>query len=86
MIKFAKESPQKEIIVATETGNLYPMSKAAPEKILIPANPKAVCAFMKQNTLKNLYESLRDMKYEIKVDPELARLAKAPIDKMLEIT
>ena len=86
MIKFLKETPQKTIIVATETGNLYPMSKAAPEKILVPANPEAVCAFMKQNTLKNLYESLRDMKYEIKVDPKLAKRARIPIERMLEIT
>lgn len=85
MIKFVQESPQKEIIVATETGNLYPMSKAAPDKTLIAANPKAVCAFMKQSTLRNLYKSLRDMKYEITVPPALAKRAKKPIQKMLEI-
>lgn len=85
MIKALKDVPQKEIIVATEIGNLHPMSKAAPDKILIPANPEAVCAFMKQNTLKNLYESLRDMKYEITVDPELARRARIPIERMLKI-
>lgn len=85
MIKLFKETPQKEVIVATEIGNLYPMSKAAPEKILIPANPKAVCAFMKQNTLRNLYESLRDLKYEITVPKDLADRARIPIERMLKI-
>jgi len=85
MIDALKDMPQKEVIVATEIGNIKPMSKAAPDKIFIPANPEAVCAFMKQNTLKNLYESLRDMKYEIKLDPELAKQAKLPITRMLEI-
>ena len=86
MFKYAEEIPQREIIVATEVGNLYPLSKAVPGKIFIPANPEAVCAFMKQNTLRNLYESLRDMKYEITVDPELAEKARKPIERMLSIT
>ncbi len=85
MIKFVKETSQKEIIVATEVGNIYPMQKAAPDKTLIPASREAVCAFMKQNTLENLYESLRDMKYEITLDPELARKALVPIERMLKI-
>ncbi len=85
MFKYAQEIPQKEIIVATEVGNLYPLSKAVPDKTFIPANPEAVCAYMKQNTLRNLYESLRDLKYEITVDPELARKARIPIERMLAI-
>jgi len=86
MIDFLKVTPQKEIIVATTVTNIYPMQKAAPDKIFIPANPNARCAFMEQNTLRNLYESLRDMKYEITVDPELAEKAHKPIKRMLEIT
>ncbi len=86
MFKYAQEIPQKEIIVATEIGNLYPLSKAVPNKTFIPANPDAVCAYMKQNTLRNLYESLRDMKHKITVDPELAEKARKPIERMLAIT
>ena len=86
MFKYAEEIPQKEIIVATEIGNLYPLSKAVPGKTFIPANPEAICAYMKQNTLRNLYESLRDMKYEITVDPELAEKARIPIERMLKIS
>lgn len=85
MFKYAKEIPQKEIIVATEVGNLYPLSMAVPGKTFIPANPNAVCEYMKQNTLRNLYESLRDLKYEITVDPDLAEKARIPIERMLEI-
>ncbi|OGM96634.1 MAG: hypothetical protein A3B86_00505 [Candidatus Yanofskybacteria bacterium RIFCSPHIGHO2_02_FULL_38_22b] len=85
MFKYAEEIPQKEIIIATEVGNIYPLSKAVPSKTFIPANPDAVCAYMKQNTLRNLYESLRDMKYEITVDPELAKQARVPIERMLRI-
>lgn len=84
-IDFAKNTPYKKIIVATTVTNIYPMQKAAPDKEFIPANPEAHCEFMEQNTLRNLYESLRDMKYEITVDPELARQARIPIERMLAI-
>jgi len=85
MVKLVQEVPQKEIIMATEVGNLYPMSKAAPDKILIPASAEAKCSFMKQNTLQNLYTALRDMKHEVTVDPELAERAKVPIERMISI-
>src|SRR3989338_1983652 len=85
MMEFLKKTPQKKIIVATTATNIYPMSKVAPDKEFIPANPEARCAFMEQNTLRNLYESLRDMKHEITVDPELAERARIPIERMLAI-
>ena len=83
--KQAEEMPQKEIIVATENGIIPLLSKAVPGKTFIPANPNAVCEFMKQNTLRNLYESLRDMKHVVTVDPKLAKRAYVPIKRMLEI-
>ncbi len=85
MMKFVRETPQKVIIVATEVGNLYPMSKAAPDKLLVPASSKAVCSYMKQNTLRKLYISLRDQIHEITVDRELAARARLPIERMLNI-
>ena len=85
MVKFVKESPQKVIIMATEVGNLYPLSKAAPDKVLVPASPNAICSYMKQNTLRKLYVSLRDGVHEITVDPEMAARARMPIERMLTI-
>lgn len=84
-IDFVQKTPHKKIIVATTVTNIHPMKKAAPDKEFIPANPNARCEFMEQNTLKNIYESLRDMKHEITVDPELARQARIPIERMLAI-
>ncbi len=85
MMEFVRETPQQVIIVATEVGNLYPLSKAAPEKTLIAASPTAVCSYMKQNTLRKVYESLRDGIHEITVDAELAARARVPIERMLSI-
>ncbi len=85
MVEFVRETPQKIIIMATEIGNLHPLAKAAPDKTVVAASPQAVCAYMKQNTFRKLYRSLRDGVHEIKVDPELAARARRPIERMLSI-
>lgn len=85
MVQFVRETPQKVVIMATEVGNIYPLSKAAPEKTIVPASAEALCAFMKQNTLRKLRNSLRDGIHEITVDPEVAARARLPIERMLSI-
>ena len=85
MAQFVRDTPHKIVIMATEVGNIYPLSKAAPDKTVIPASPEAVCAYMKQNTLRKVYRSLRDGVHEITVDPELADRARVPIERMLSI-
>src|SRR5262245_58087137 len=85
MAQFVRETPQKVVIMATEVGNIYPLSKAAPDKTIVPASREAVCAYMKQNTLRKLYLALRDNIHEITVDPDLAARARLPIERMLSI-
>ncbi len=75
----------REAIVATETGMLYPLRMAAPDIEFIPANPKASCVYMKMITLPKLRDALREMKFEVKVDPETAASARVPIDRMVAI-
>jgi quinolinate synthase len=85
MAQFVRETPQKVVIMATEVGNIYPLSKVAPDKTIVPASPEALCAYMKQNTLRKVYHSLRDGIHEITVEPELAARARIPIERMLSI-
>ena len=44
ILRFAVDSPNMEFIVATESGILHQMQKAAPHKTFIPAPPEASCA------------------------------------------
>jgi quinolinate synthase len=85
MLRHAREHPDGEFIVATETGMLYPMEEAAPRAELFPANEAAVCRFMKMITLPKLRDSLREMKHEVKVPPEIAERARVPIERMVAI-
>jgi quinolinate synthase len=64
---------------------LYPMHEAAPDAELIAANPGAVCKYMKMITLPKLRDSLRDMKFEVKVPEAIAERARVPIERMVAI-
>lgn len=85
MIERARSSPAEKFVVATETGILHQMRQQAPDKEFIAANPQAVCPYMKAITLTKVRDSLRDTKYEIKVEPQLADRARLPIERMIAI-
>lgn len=86
MVRHAKQSPANEFVVATETGILHRLKKDNPQKKFIPASEGAVCEYMKMITVDKLYESLRDLKYEVKVPKEVADRARVPIERMLAIS
>ena len=91
LLKFTKNDPGKEYIVATETGIIYQMQKMNPEKTFIPAPPNNLCAcndcpHMKRNTLEKLYISMKYELPEITMDPDLLQGARKSIDRMLEIS
>ena len=85
MVKRVRESPRDKFIVATETGILYRLNKENPGKTLIPANPDAVCKYMKMITLEKVLRSLEDGVYEVKVPREIAERARVAIDRMVAI-
>jgi quinolinate synthase len=86
MIKFAKDSPAREFIIATETGMLHRLRKDNPGKTFYPARENAVCKYMKMITLEKVLRSLEEEVYEVKVPEPIALKAKKSIDRMLEIT
>ena len=62
------------------------MEKEAPGKKFYPACDFAICQSMKEINLKNLYEALEKMQYEVIVPEEIAEAAKKPIQRMLELS
>ena len=85
MLRHVTEHPEGEFIVATETGMLYPLQQAAPRARLVEANRMAFCKYMKMITLPKLRDSLRDLKVEVKVPPQVAERARVPIERMVRI-
>jgi quinolinate synthase len=85
MINFAKQSPKPRFMVATEIGIIHRLEKEAPQKRFEPVNRKAFCKYMKMITLEKVRDSLRDWKYEVDVEPEIARRARGAIDRMVQL-
>lgn len=92
LLKFSIADEAQEFIVATESGILHEMKKGAPHKTFIPAPPDdSTCAcnecnFMKLISLRKLYNCLKYEWPTVEVDPEVAKKAIRPINKMLEIS
>ncbi len=86
MMNHAKNSNGKTFVVATETGILYRMKKQNPEKEFIPMSDSAVCKYMKMITLDKVYLSLKEEKYEVKVQKNIAQRAQLAIERMLAIS
>ena len=88
MLRFAQERKGRdgEVIVATETGMLYPLREAAPDVDFIAANERASCKYMKMITLPKLRDALLRDRFEVKVDPAVAERARVPIERMVAIS
>jgi quinolinate synthase len=72
-------------IVATETGMLHPLRRAAPDVDFIAANEAAHCMYMKMITLPKVRDALRDGVHEVKVPDDIATAARVPIERMVAI-
>ncbi len=79
------ESKAPEFVVATEVGILHRLNKEYPDRKFIPVSQDAICGYMKKITLEKVLWSLQDLKYEVKVPPEVAAKAKRAIDRMVAI-
>lgn len=91
LLKYATKSPEKEFIVATESGIIHQMQKDNPDKVFIPAPPNNQCAcndcpHMKRNTLEKLYLCMKNELPEITVPEHIIKLAVKPIERMLDIS
>lgn len=96
MLKYAQTHPEKEYIVATEAGILHEMQRTCPDKTFIPVPPEVSegslgcscneCEYMKKNTLQKIYNTLKYGWPSVEVDPEIARDAVKPIEKMLSLS
>jgi len=92
LLNYSQKSETKYFIVATESGILHEMKKKSPEKMFIPAPPLDStcgcndCEYMKLNTLKKIYFSLKYEFPEIEIDEEIRKKALKPILKMLELS
>jgi quinolinate synthase len=86
MIRYAKASPAKSFIIATEMGLNHRLRNENPEKEFISPTKKAICPNMKMTTLPKALETLREERYEIRMDEEIRSRALAAVEAMVSYT
>ncbi len=92
LLDFAREDEATEFIVVTESGILFEMQRACPDKTFLPAPGEDMscrcneCEYMKMGTLEGVLEALRSGEPEVTVDEATARMAVKPILRMLELS
>ena len=85
MLKYVTESNNKEFIVGTESGILFRMQRANPDKKFYLLQPEILCPDMKRITLDDVAESLRDLKYPVELPAEMISGAAGAIEKMIAL-
>ncbi len=95
LLEHTIKSPAKRFIIATESGILYEMQRACPNKEFIPVPPEVTegvgcscneCEYMRMNTLEKVYACLRDEQPEMQVEKETAEKAVSSIQRMLQMS
>ena len=85
MVAAAAATTASHVLVATETGMLHQLSRANPLVLFEPVNRAAVCKYMKMITPERLLLCLREGVDEVDVEPEIARRARASVERMIAI-
>lgn len=85
MIGAARAAQSDSVLVATETGMLHQLRKAAPEIDFRAVNDRASCRYMKMITPAALLRCLRAGADEVDVAPATAAAARASVWRMVEI-
>ena len=95
LLEHTIKSSAKRFIIATESGILFEMQRACPDKEFIPVPPEVTegvgcscneCEYMRLNTLEKVYDCLLNESPEMQVDESTARKAVSSIQRMLQMS
>ena len=95
LLEHTIQSHAKRFIIATESGILFEMQRACPDKEFIPVPPEVTegvgcscneCEYMRMNTLEKVYACLKNEAPEMIVPQETAEKAVSSIQRMLEMS
>ena len=96
LLDYAVAHPENEYIVATEAGILHEMQRKCPDTVFHPVPPEISeggvgcscneCDYMKMNTLRKIYNTLKYEWPSVEVDADIAKEAVKPIERMLELS
>jgi len=83
MINWVKTNKPRKALLVTECSMASNVADDVPEVEFV--RPCNLCPHMKRISLEAIYESLRDLKYEVTVDPEVAERARRAVERMVNL-
>lgn len=86
MIRLGKDENIQELIVGTEIDLATRLKRENPDKEFYPLRKDAFCLTMKLITLEKVRDALKEEKYEVVVDEEIAKKARVGIQRMLDLS
>jgi quinolinate synthase len=83
MINWVKTNKPRKALLVTECSMASNVADDVPEVEFV--RPCNLCPHMKRISLEAIYESLRDLKHEVTVDPEVAERARRAVERMVNL-
>jgi len=83
MINWVKTNRPKKALLVTECSMASNVADETPDVEFV--RPCNLCPHMKRISLEAIYESLRDLKYEVTVDPDVAERARRAVERMVNL-
>jgi quinolinate synthase len=83
MSDYVQDYKPQKVVLITECSMSDNVAVANPDVEFI--KPCNLCPHMKVITLEAIYDALKEMRYEVEVDPDIATRAKQAVDAMLAI-
>ncbi|MFC1850478.1 quinolinate synthase NadA [candidate division CSSED10-310 bacterium] len=84
MVRHARDSKNRQMIIGTEIGIIHRLKKENPDKQFIPINEQAICPYMKLIRLTTLLQALENNLYPIEIDPDTLNKAKYAVNRMVQ--
>lgn len=83
MVRFAEETRDPEVIIATEVGILHRMRQRNTTTRFTPLDGGAICPYMKEIDLADVRDSLVHLRHRIEVEPAVAARARRALERMI---
>jgi quinolinate synthase len=84
MISYVTSNRPRKVALITECSMASNVAVEAPDVEFI--RPCNLCPHMKRISLENIYTALRDMRYEVRVDPIITAKARRAVERMVNLT
>ncbi len=86
MVAEARTTKAREVVIGTEKGIIYRLSKENPAVRFYPAREAALCVNMKMTTLEKVVDALEGKVPPVTVPPAVADRARGAIEAMIKIS